>query len=140
MVWSLIAVAAATSDPLTTAASWIPKDQITIIGFVIILFGLMVRGTILTRKTADAEKQSIVDGQTALASAHTEILAYKDQHIESLIQEKKLLEELMVRREEQLGRMIDEFVPSFVAWTQATEQAAGKVLNGGDDSNGLANS
>jgi hypothetical protein len=119
-----------------SVVSWLTLDHVTSVGLLLLIIFLLVRGKLITRKTADEEKQALIAGYTAKDEAHKEVLDFKNSRIEELDGEKQLLRGIVQRREEQLGLVLDEVAPSLIAWAESVKEATKGVVR--SDSSNLA--
>lgn len=116
-------------DTWLAAFDWERAGVITILVLVVALFAT---GRILSRRSADREHQALIDGQVQKDAAHAELMAYKDQRIQGLLESVKRRDDLLERREQQLGVVLDELAPVVLAWGEATREAT-KAVTGGQD-------
>jgi len=112
-------------------ADWLPLttlERLGAYGLLLTFVLLLVRGILVTRRTAERERESLVDGYKAKDEAHAQVLAYKEERIAELIERDKRKDELIEQREAQLGRVLDELAPSVIRWADATQEAAAAAV------------
>lgn len=131
----LLALAAAGVVETTSSfINWVAVERATVIGVLLFFIGLLIRGTIVTRKTSDEEKAALVAGQAAKDEAHEHEVAYLNDRVAYLESELDKRDNLIEKREQQLGQVLDEIAPSVIAWANATQLVADEAV-GGEDGN-----
>lgn len=105
-------------------------ERVTVVGLLVVLLALFATGVVLSRRSADREKEALVRGYAAKDEAHAEVVAYKDERIADLTEQVERRDTLLERRERQLGQVLDEVAPSLVAWAQAGLAATAELASG----------
>lgn len=106
---------------MTEWLSTLSLDDVTAYGVLVLVLFLLVTGVLITRRTADREVRSLVNGYKVKDEAHAEVLAAKDRRIYDLEAEREAQARLIERREDQLGAALDEMGPTLIALSDAVQ-------------------